>query len=123
MSSMMSRMPYPTIAAYAASKAFLRSFAQSLNYELRPHGVRVTVVQPGAVDTTFYRLSDKWRRRFIRFGIILPPRTVALAGLKALKRNRTLCTPGVSTHLAMFGARLIPPFAVRLLLRLPSSRS
>ena len=47
MSSATAWMPYPTIAAYAATKSFLRTFARSLNFEFRKYGVRVTGVFPG----------------------------------------------------------------------------
>ncbi|EGB03206.1 hypothetical protein AURANDRAFT_14101, partial [Aureococcus anophagefferens] len=40
-------------AAYAATKAFLRSFGNALHDELAAAGVRVTVLLPGAVDTQF----------------------------------------------------------------------
>ena len=57
MSSATAWMPYPTIAAYAATKSFLRTFARSLNFEFRKYGVRVTGVFPGAVDTPLYDLD------------------------------------------------------------------
>lgn len=41
-------------AVYAASKAFVLSFAHSLRYELKDTGVTVTALQPGHVDTDFF---------------------------------------------------------------------
>jgi len=37
----------PTGSVYSASKAFLRSLAESLRLELKPHGVHVGVIVPG----------------------------------------------------------------------------
>lgn len=41
----------PGDAAYAASKAALRSLARTLSRDLLPHGVRVNAVSPGPIDT------------------------------------------------------------------------
>ena len=41
-------------AVYAATKAGLSTFAESLAYEVRDHGVRVCVIVPGVIDTPFF---------------------------------------------------------------------
>jgi NAD(P)-dependent dehydrogenase (short-subunit alcohol dehydrogenase family) len=43
--------PMPNISAYAASKAGIVRFAETLAGELRPHGVDVNAVAPGALNT------------------------------------------------------------------------
>jgi NAD(P)-dependent dehydrogenase (short-subunit alcohol dehydrogenase family) len=43
--------PVPGLSVYAASKYAVRGFSLSVAEELRPHGVSVTVVCPGAVET------------------------------------------------------------------------
>jgi NAD(P)-dependent dehydrogenase (short-subunit alcohol dehydrogenase family) len=43
--------PRPTAIAYAASKAGLISFTQSLAEALAPHNIRVNAVAPGLIDT------------------------------------------------------------------------
>jgi short-subunit dehydrogenase len=47
-------MPGPYHATYAASKAFLQSFAQAIRFELKDTGVTVTALQPGPTDTEFF---------------------------------------------------------------------
>jgi short-subunit dehydrogenase len=52
--SIAGEMVAPREAVYAATKAFVLSFAHSLNYELRDTGVTVTALQPGPTDTDFF---------------------------------------------------------------------
>ncbi|MBF0686552.1 MAG: SDR family NAD(P)-dependent oxidoreductase [Cellulomonas sp.] len=56
-SSVAALMPGPYYATYAASKAFVLSFAQALRYELRDTGVTVTALLPGPTDTDFFEQS------------------------------------------------------------------
>jgi short-subunit dehydrogenase len=47
-SSIAGTMPGPYESTYAASKAFLLSFAEALHAEMADRGVRVTALMPGA---------------------------------------------------------------------------
>lgn len=51
--SLAGKVPVPHEAAYSASKAGLRAFSRALGVELSAKGVRVSVVNPGPVDTGF----------------------------------------------------------------------
>jgi len=53
-SSIAGEMVAPREAVYAATKAFVLSFAHSLRYELRETGIGVTALQPGPTDTDFF---------------------------------------------------------------------
>ncbi len=52
-SSLAGRNPLPNGAAYSASKWALNGLTYSVAEELRPHGIRVSVVAPGSVNTNF----------------------------------------------------------------------
>ena len=52
--SIAGEMVAPREAVYAATKAFVLSFAHSLRYELRDLGIFVTTLQPGPTDTDFF---------------------------------------------------------------------
>jgi short-subunit dehydrogenase len=47
-------MPGPYYVTYAASKAFLLSFAEAIRHELKDTGVTVTALMPGPTDTEFF---------------------------------------------------------------------
>jgi short-subunit dehydrogenase len=53
-SSIAATMPGPYHATYAASKAFLLSFAEGIRHELRDTGVTVIALMPGPTDTEFF---------------------------------------------------------------------
>jgi uncharacterized protein len=90
-SSMSSLVAAPWIATYAATKAFLLRFGESLAEELRGTGVDVTVLVPGAVDTPRFRASlpSGGPRAIV-------PEVAAVAALDALGR-RTVVVPGGPT--------------------------
>ena len=52
--SIAGEMVAPREAVYAATKAFVLSFAHSLRYELRDTEITVTALQPGPTDTDFF---------------------------------------------------------------------
>ena len=47
-------VPKANETIYAASKAGLRAFSEALRMEAAPHGIRVTTVSPGGMDTGFW---------------------------------------------------------------------
>lgn len=53
-SSIASTRPGPFFAVYAATKAFIQSFAQGIREELKDTGVTVTALMPGPTDTNFF---------------------------------------------------------------------
>lgn len=52
-SSTASFMPGPYQAVYFATKAFVTSFSQAIDHEMRPHGITSTALCPGLVNTEF----------------------------------------------------------------------
>jgi short-subunit dehydrogenase len=53
-SSIAAQTPAPFEAVYAASKAFVYNFAESLRNELKETGVTVTALLPGPTETNFF---------------------------------------------------------------------
>lgn len=54
-SSVAAFMPGPYETVYSASKAFVQSFAEGLHAEIKDKGIVVTALQPGPIDTNFFR--------------------------------------------------------------------
>ncbi|WP_072346835.1 MULTISPECIES: oxidoreductase [unclassified Pseudomonas] len=51
--SILGVVPVPYAALYSASKHAVEGYSQALDHELRTHGIRVTVVEPGYTKTQF----------------------------------------------------------------------
>jgi len=79
--------PVPTFATYAAAKAFLLSFSESLAAELSADPVDVLVACPGAVRTEF---GARAGYRGGRIPGAMAPERVAAASLAALGRQSTV---------------------------------
>ena len=90
----------PWHAAYSATKFGVRGISEVLRFDLRPHGIGVSVVCPGAVDTgltetlqiagvdtaseRFARLRDRFRAHAVT------PEQAAAKILRGVRRNRYL---------------------------------
>ena len=77
----------PEESAYAASKAALHRYADSLRAEIAAEGIGVSTIAPGIVDTAFFeRRGAPYTRRFPR---PMPAQRVAVAIADAVERDRT----------------------------------
>jgi short-subunit dehydrogenase len=119
-SSITAWAPYPTISHYAATKAYLKSFGESLWYELRGTGVSVTTVFPSAVDTPFYNLDEKMRRRLLRCGVMMHSEEVVRKALTAMFRSRKRSLPGFITKLEAAICAVLPSWVLLLVMKLPA---
>lgn len=63
--SIATKHPRPDAAPYVLSKALLTSYAELLFHSLRPYGIGVTRIIPGAIDTDTWAGLDVPREKFI----------------------------------------------------------
>src|SRR5262249_14071829 len=76
-------LPGPGMAIYYASKAYVLSFSEALHRELKPRGVRVTVLCPGPVRTEFQARAGVRKERYPSL-VTQTPEQVAQAGYRGL---------------------------------------
>ena len=55
LSSISGKVPLPGGSGYAATKFAVAGFSQSLLHEVREHGIKVTTIYPGSVDSESHR--------------------------------------------------------------------
>lgn len=99
MSSMSAWMAMPGIQTYNATKAFIYNFSKSLWYELKPKGVNITVMTPGAVDTALFGLAPNLRRLAVNLKVSIPPEKLVKRALRSMFRGKKADMPGVINHL------------------------
>jgi len=74
-------------SVYAASKAGVDAFAETLRKEVAERGIKVSVIQPGSVDTDMQGCSDAEKREAIAREAMLHAEEVADAVLYVLTRS------------------------------------
>jgi NAD(P)-dependent dehydrogenase (short-subunit alcohol dehydrogenase family) len=64
-------MANPGVSTYAATKAALESVAEALATEMRPFGVKVTIIQPGSCRTGFLDSALRWASPIDEYEVVL----------------------------------------------------
>ena len=116
-------MPVPLLAHYAATKAFVRSFAEALAHETRGTGVHVTLVSPGTTATGWFEAAG-YRKPVRGTGpMVATAQDVADAALRAAAHAERAVVPGVGNWmLAMTGKVLPTGLVMRVAERIQRSR-
>jgi NAD(P)-dependent dehydrogenase (short-subunit alcohol dehydrogenase family) len=61
-SSVNGHVPFPVISAYVATKFALEGLSESIAYELEPFGIKVILIEPGAIGSGFMKGSVMSKR-------------------------------------------------------------
>jgi NAD(P)-dependent dehydrogenase (short-subunit alcohol dehydrogenase family) len=115
-----------SLSAYSTTKFGVVGLSESLRQELAPHGIGVTCICPGIIDTPITRTAklvgaaagDDVRKRMIQtherraYG----PAKVALGVLHAIERNRGLAPITSEAWLMYYAKRFVPGLWERLML-------
>jgi uncharacterized protein len=105
--------PMPYSAGYSAAKAYVLTLTEALHQEARGHGVTVTALAPGPVETEFWQIAG-WEtssgKSFERAvpGTLITPVQAARAGVEGLERGERVVIPGLPIRAAMLASRYIP---------------
>lgn len=86
--------PTPGYAVYSATKSFVLSFGEALNYELKGSPVSVTVVSPGPTATEFHQVSGQGRDNLYLRLLTMESETVAEIGINAMLKGKPSVVPG-----------------------------
>jgi short-subunit dehydrogenase len=119
-SSIAAVAPGPYHSTYAASKAFVHSFAESIRTELKDTGVSVTSLMPGPTDTEFFSRADMEDTKVGQSDSKDDPAEVARQGYDALMAGKASVVAGsVSNRIqAELGTHLPDALAAPLMARM-----
>ena len=121
LSSMAGFHASPALVAYSATKFAVLGLSEALREELRPHGIGVTAICPGIVNTPITRSArargaaadPEVRERFVamyqrrNYG----PERVAVNILRAVERNRAVAPVAPEAWISWAVTRLSPRLA------------
>ena len=100
--------PGPFYATYAASKAFVLSFAEALRHEVKDSGVTVTALLPGPTDTEFFDRAGM-NDTPVDSANKDDPADVARDGFEALMAGKDQVVAGsVKNRLQVAGGKILP---------------
>jgi len=98
---------------YYATKAFVKSFSESLYLELKPYNVKVICVCPGSTNTSFFNGCARDGKNLTKNIKQASPINVAKKMYQALNTKNPVVIIGVKNKLAIFSKRFISDKCMR----------
>lgn len=112
-SSVAAFQPTPYQNVYAATKAFVHSYARALNVELRPRKIKVCAVCPFWTRSNFFeRAGQNERHVVIKFVAMYSPDEVVKRAYKDMMRGKDISICGATARAQVRMVRIVPTTAV-----------
>jgi short-subunit dehydrogenase len=105
--SVASFMPSPLQSVYGATKAFILSFSEALQDELKESNVTVTILCPPATDTNFFRVAGAQDSKMAQ-GNLATAEEVAAGGYEALMKGDARAVPTFKAKLEVAASTILP---------------
>lgn len=100
--------PGPTMAVYYATKAFVLHFSEALSNELKPTGVTVTALCPGATESGFQKAAVMEESKLVKGRKLPSSADVAVYGYKAFMNGKVVAIHGWLNYLMAQSIRFTP---------------
>lgn len=107
--------PVPSLATYAATKAYVLSLTESLSEELKGTGVTITALCPGITATQMLAEASAGSAELSKLPKFLVGSAddVADQGFEACMRGDVICVPGVLNRATVVAGRATPKWLLR----------
>lgn len=112
LSSLAGFLPPGASLLYTGIKSYVLNVSESLDMELKPHGIHVTALCPGFTHSEFHDVMGT-RDRANQLPSILwqQPEAVVKEGYEAVMKGKPVCVPGVVNKVIASSVRPIPESA------------
>lgn len=98
----------PTLAVYAASKAYVLQFSRALRHEFGKDGLTVSTLNPGPVGTGFVDRAGMHALQHLMERYNMDASVVAERAVRGLFSGKAEVVPGFSSKVAAWGGRFLP---------------
>ena len=101
--------PVPYIGMYGATKAFVLSYARSLNVELKDRDIKVMAFCPGWVKTDFFDGAWAYSKDAVTYyNKLFTAEEVVRVAMKDSAKGKDVCVPGFSVKMQVLACKLLP---------------
>lgn len=98
----------PLMAVYYATKAYVLSFSEALDNEVREDGVTVTALCPGATESGFQAAAAMEESNLVKGRKLPTSREVAEYGYAAMLQGKTVAIHGWLNRMMAYSVRFVP---------------
>lgn len=99
--------PGPYMAGYCASKAFVLSLSEAVNYELKGSGVHIAALCPGVTDTKFHAVARTEKVGMSRYLSHATAAEVAAYGYRLMENKQPVGIFGCMNKVLVFFDRFV----------------
>lgn len=107
----------PSMAVYFATKAYVLSFSEAIQNELKDFGITVTALCPGATESGFTDAANLHESKLMKGKKLPSSKEVATFGYEAMMNGETVAIHGFMNKVMALSSQIFPRKAVVKILR------
>jgi uncharacterized protein len=109
--------PGPMMAVYFATKAYVLSFSEAVDNEVKDKGVTVTALCPGATESGFQAAAAMEESNLVKGKKLPTSKDVAIYGYAQMMKGKTVAIHGLMNWILANSVRLTPRAIVVMIAR------
>ncbi len=99
--------PGPTMSVYFATKAYVLSFSEAIDNEVREKGITVTALCPGSTESGFHAAAEGNEKQ-VKERKLPSAREVAEYAYNAMMNGKRVAIPGIKNTIMATAVRFLP---------------